>query len=292
MPITHSDKWYVAKCAQTATLAINFLHIYKCTNSHLLHIMTNAFKHVKNCSNIGTGPQNIKTTVLHRPNNICDFSLFVYQTCCSRDELLLWKCFFFFKLVVKWALRCQKLAAVGVRWTWSRVGGYWRSLGTNGEDGGHWRSSAAEVGVGRVGSGAHYSGGLPAATSGAPTSPLLKYLKQVLFFIVIGNISPPEIFRASPTLKYLTTNPLLMANIGNKSSPHGKIKYLKQILLSWQIYETNILLLVKSDIWNKSSSHGKYLKKSSPYSEVKYLERNSLLMANIWNKSSPHSEVK
>ena len=150
--------------------------------------------------------------------------------------------------MVKWALRCQKLAAVGVRLTWGRVGGYWGSLGTNRQDGGYWRSFAAEVGVGRVGSGAHYSGELPAATSGAPTSPLLKYLKQVLFFIVIGNISPPEIFRASATLKYLTTNPLLMANIGNKSSPHGKIKYLKQILLSWQIYETNILLMVKSDI--------------------------------------------
>ena len=142
----------------------------------------------------------------------CDFCQFVYQTCCSRVELLLWKCFFS-KLVVKWALRCQKLAAVGVRWTWGRVGGYWGSLGTNRQDGGHWRSSAAEVGVGRVGSGAHYSGELPAATSGAPTSPLLKYLKQVLFFIVIGNMSPPEMFGASPSLKYRTTNPLLMENI-------------------------------------------------------------------------------
>ena len=105
---------------------------------------------------------------------------------------------------MKWALHCQKLAAVGVRWTWGRVGGYWRSLGTNREDGGHWRSSAAEVGVGRVGSGAHYSGGLPAATSGAPTSPLLKYLKQVLTVIVMGNMLSPKIF---------DTNPLLMANI-------------------------------------------------------------------------------
>ena len=106
--------------------------------------------------------------------------------------------------MVKWALRCQKLAAVGVRWTWGRVGGYWRSLGTNREDGGHWRSSAAEVGVGRVGSGAHYSGELPAVTSGAPTVPLLKYLKQVFFLIVIENMSPHEIFGASPILKYLT----------------------------------------------------------------------------------------
>ena len=97
---------------------------------------------------------------------------------------------FFFKLVVKWALRCQKLAAVGVRWTWGRVGGYWGSLGTNRRDGGYWRSSAAEVGVGRLGSGAHYSGELPAATSGAPTSPLLKYLKQVLFFIVMKYLEP------------------------------------------------------------------------------------------------------
>ena len=85
MPIALNDQCYVANCAQTATLAINFLHIYKCTNSHLLHIMTNAFKHVKNCSNIGTGPQNIKTL----GQITCDFSLFVYQTCCSRDEPLL-----------------------------------------------------------------------------------------------------------------------------------------------------------------------------------------------------------
>ena len=107
----------------------------------------------------------------------------------------------------------SKVGSCGGQVDLGQGGGYWGSLGTNRQDGGYWRSSAAEVGVGRVGSWAHYSGELPAATSGAPTSPLLKYLKQVLFFIVIGNISPPEIFGASPSLKYLTTNPLLMANI-------------------------------------------------------------------------------
>ena len=159
--------------------------------------------------------------------------------CCSRVQLLVWKCFHIqTKLVVKWALHCQKLAAVGVRWTWGRVGGYWRSLGTNREDGGHWRSSAAKVGVGRVGSGAHYSGELPAATSGAPTSPLLKYLKQVLSSLWL------EIY---PLLRYL--EPVLPW-------------YIRlQILLSWQISGTNPLHMVKSNIWNKSSSHGKYLKK-------------------------------
>ena len=33
-----------------------------------------------------------------------------------------------------------------------------------------------------------------------------------------------------------------------KSSPFGEVKYLKQILLSWQISETNILLIVKFNI--------------------------------------------
>ena len=164
--------------------------------------------------------------------------MFSAYLCCSRAQLLVWKCF-----LTKWwcsgpsAVKSWQLwGSGGLGVGWGGIGEAWVLTGRNG---GYWRSSAAEVGVGRVGSGAHYSGELPAATSGAPTSPLLKYLKQVFFLIVIENMSPHEIFGASPILKYLTqilfswwsqiseTNPLLMANIWNKSSPHGEVKYLK-----------------------------------------------------------------
>ena len=158
-----------------------------------------------------------------------DFSLFVLLNSSALSVKM-----FFYKQNWWWSGPCavrswQLWGSGGLGVGWGGIGEAWVLTGRNG---GYWGSSAAEVGVGRVGSGAHYSGELPAATSGAPTSPLLKYLKQVLFFIVIGNTSPPEIFGASPTLKYLTTTPLLMANNWNKSSPNGEVKYLKQILSS------------------------------------------------------------
>ena len=174
--------------------------------------------------------------------------------CCSRVQLLVWKCFFY-KQNWYWSGPCavkswQLWGSGGLGAGWGVLGEAWVLTGRNG---GYWRSSAAEVGVGRVGSGAHYSGELPAATSGAPTSSLLKYLKQVLTVIVMGNMLSPKIF---------DTNPLLMANIWIKSSPPGEVKYLKEILSSWwnQISETNPLLM--ANIWKKSTPHGevKYLK--------------------------------